>query len=221
MPIRHEADFQRRPIRSWESWVDEEIRKAQESGDFDNLPDHGKPIKLEDTPFAPEMASALRTLKNAGYAPTWMEIDRQINQGKEEMAEFLRRSAAYLDRLVEETMASSTEPGVAPAAAEPGRWLRVLRWLTFANDAVAVERPPLSLEDLVEIRARMREQYLERAAAADKKITEFHSALPRNLWHLERMRLTPEMAAKAFEAGCPPLVNGRPAELLHDVKVAT
>lgn len=51
----------------------------------------------------------------------------------------------------------------------------------------------------------MREQYLERAAAVDKKVTAFHAALPRNLWHLERMRLTPEAAAKAFDESCPPL----------------
>jgi hypothetical protein len=55
------------------------------------------------------------------------------------------------------------------------------------------------LDDLDAIRARMRDQYLERAAAIDKKITEFHSALPRNLWHLERMRLTQEAAGRTFD----------------------
>jgi hypothetical protein len=149
-----------------------------------------------------------------------MEIDRQITQGKEEMEGFLRRSAAYLSRLAEEATASSTAPGVAPADAQPGRWRRFLRWLTFADDTFAVDRPPLTLEDVVDIRTRMREQYLERAAAVDKKITEFHAALPRNLWHLERMRLTPEMAARAFEAGCPPVdigEYGRQTRLQVDV----
>src|SRR5680860_1198924 len=96
MPIRHEDDFQRRVIKSWDSWIDEAILEAQERGEFDNLPQQGKPLAIEESPFAPEMASAFRILKNAGYAPTWMEIDREITQAKAEMAEFLARSAAYL-----------------------------------------------------------------------------------------------------------------------------
>jgi hypothetical protein len=208
MPVRHEDDYQRKTIKSWDSWVEDAIQEAQRDGEFDNLPDHGKPIKLEDTPFAPEMGSALRTLKNAGYAPTWMEVDRQITQGKEELAEFLQRSAAYLERLVDEATARERVPVQPQVAAEPGRWRRFVRWLTFADETAAVEWPPLTLDDLVEIRARMREQYLERAAAVDKKITEFHAALPRNLWHLERMRLMPEMAARAFDVGCPPISIG-------------
>lgn len=55
------------------------------------------------------------------------------------------------------------------------------------------------------IRDRMRAQYLERALEIDKRVTEFHAALPRNLWHLERMRLTPEAAARTFDRACPPL----------------
>jgi hypothetical protein len=46
----------------------------------------------------------------------------------------------------------------------------------------------------------MRDHYLERAAALDKMIAEFHGALPRNLWHLERTRLTQEAAARRYDA---------------------
>jgi hypothetical protein len=32
------------PAKSWESWIDEQIREAQEAGAFDNLAGAGKPI---------------------------------------------------------------------------------------------------------------------------------------------------------------------------------
>lgn len=200
MPVRHEDDFQRKTIKTWDSWVDEAIREAQERGEFDNLPDQGKPIRLEETPFAPDMGSALRTLRNAGYAPTWMEIDREITQGKKDLDAFLQRSVLYLDSLK-----VSGAPEILDLTREPmpGRWRRFIRWLTFANDRKQESGTWAAQPDREVIRARMREQYLDRAAAIDKKITEFHAALPRNLWHLERMRLTPEMATRTFAASCP------------------
>ncbi len=206
MPIRHDGDFQRKTIKSWDSWVDDAIREAQEQGDFDNLPDHGKPIKLEDQPFAPDMASALRTLKNAGYEPAWMELDRQITRGKEELQDFLDRSVRYLQARLDEVSRADSGPESAQPVSPPGMWARIWAWLTFGDDFVPESRPAtLSIADLVTLRDRMRDQYLERAAAIDKMVTEFHAALPRNLWHLERMRLTPEAAAQTFDRARPPL----------------
>jgi hypothetical protein len=207
MPVRHEGDFQRKQIRSWDSWIDEAIQEAQERGEFDNLPDHGKPIKVEETPFAPDMNAALTTLKNAGYAPTWMELDREITKGKEDLDTFLRRSAAYLERLT-----SQLEHGDSPALPtaserQPGRWRRFIRWLTFASDTEAARPHVIEPADLAAIRDRMRDQYLERTAEVDKKVSQFHAALPRNLWHLERMRLTPEVAARKFDEALPPRVS--------------
>lgn len=201
MPVRHEGDFQRKQIQSWDSWIDEAIRDAQAQGEFDNLPDAGKPIRLEDTPFAPEMASALRTLKNAGYAPTWMEIDREITQGKEEMSVFLQRSAAYLQRKRHDILASEPQP--EPVAQRLSWWARFKRMLSFAADFEAPVTHRMTLDDLLLVRASMRTQYLQLAAEVDKKTTAFHSALPRNLWHLERMRVPVDKAAEAFDRAVP------------------
>ncbi len=204
MPVRHEGDYQRKAIRSWDSWIEEAIQEAQARGEFDNLPDAGKKIDLEETPFAPEMASALRTLKNAGYAPTWMEIDREITQGKVEMEEFLERSGAYLQKRRDEL--DSPPLQVEETSARPSLWKRFVRWISFASD---VDPSPasrrLTLDDLIMIRERMRDQYLERAAEVDKKTTAFHAALPRNLWHLERMRIPQDRAARMFDEAIPPL----------------
>ncbi len=39
------------PHKTWESFVEEQIREAQEAGEFDNLPGFGKPIPSLDQPY--------------------------------------------------------------------------------------------------------------------------------------------------------------------------
>ncbi len=206
MPIRHEEDYRRKEIRSWDSWIEEAIQEAQERGDFDNLPHHGKPVTIFETPFAPDMNAALTTLKNAGYEPTWMELDREITRLKEEMTSFLECSTAYLRKQVIDLEGRPVPTDQEGPVRPLGLWARIKRFFNIAADLDPPVTRELTLDDLVLIRARMRDQYLERAAAVDKKVTEFHSALPRNLWHLERMRVTPESASRAFDASCPPLI---------------
>jgi hypothetical protein len=133
-----------------------------------------------------------------------MEIDRQITHGREEMAEFLVRSKAYLDteraRIIEDQPKSPV-----PADVAESRWRR---WLRILRHGAPVDVTPvrtLTIEDLAMIRGRMREQYLERAAAVDKLIIGFHAALPRNLWHLERLRVPPDRAAQIFDDAIPPI----------------
>jgi hypothetical protein len=78
--------------RDWESWIDQEIREAQESGKFDNLPGRGKPIDLTPNPFARDQELAFKILKDAGYAPEWIELDKVIRLKLE------RARAAHLRR---------------------------------------------------------------------------------------------------------------------------
>jgi hypothetical protein len=183
--------------------VDDAIREAQERGEFDDLPDMGKRIQIDDQPFAPEMASALRTLKNAGYQPTWMELDKEITRDKRELEAFLDRSCEYLSARIAE-LAEPDEPEPTSGPDDAGLWARIRLWLLHGEGGVVGPGrfAPLTFDDIVAMRERMREQYLERAARIDKKIQSFHAALPRNLWHLERMRLTQEAAAKSFDDRC-------------------
>ncbi len=75
------------------SWIDLVIRKAQEQGQFDNLPGKGKPLNLEDDSLTdPEWRLANRLLKNAGFAPDWIESDRDIRLTLEQARASLRRS---------------------------------------------------------------------------------------------------------------------------------
>ena len=68
---------QRRP-GDWEKWVDQQIREAQERGEFDNLPGTGKPIDLAPNPYAQGQELSFKILKDAGFAPEWIELDKAV-----------------------------------------------------------------------------------------------------------------------------------------------
>lgn len=62
----------------WEKWVDQQIREAQERGEFDNLPGRGKPIDLTPNPHDQGQELSFKILKDAGFAPEWIELDKTI-----------------------------------------------------------------------------------------------------------------------------------------------
>jgi len=56
------------------------LAEAMERGEFDNLEGAGKPLNLENNPFAPdEMHMAYKILKDNGYAPRWIELGKEID----------------------------------------------------------------------------------------------------------------------------------------------
>ncbi len=67
-------------MKHWESLIDQKIREAMERGEFDGLPGKGKPIDTSENPFEdPEMRLAHRMLRNAGFAPSWIEERKDID----------------------------------------------------------------------------------------------------------------------------------------------
>ena len=67
-------------MKPWESLVDKKIREAMESGEFDNLAGTGQPIDLSENPFEdPDWRTAHRLLRNAGFAPSWIEERKDID----------------------------------------------------------------------------------------------------------------------------------------------
>ncbi|MCX8034287.1 MAG: DUF1992 domain-containing protein [Thermodesulfovibrio sp.] len=64
--------------------AEEKIREAIEQGVFNDLPNKGKPLKLEDYSWVPEdLRIAYKILKNAGCIPPEMEIRKEIIDLKE------------------------------------------------------------------------------------------------------------------------------------------
>jgi hypothetical protein len=76
-----------------ESLIDRLIREAQERGDFDDLPLHGRPIPVEDNPHAGDMGLAYTMLKNASVAPPWIEADKDARRLMDERDRLLERAA--------------------------------------------------------------------------------------------------------------------------------
>ncbi len=75
--------------------VDKQIREAIERGDFDNLRGHGKPLDLRRDPNVPaEWEMAFNLLKNAGFAPDWIETRKEIDREREQLFAPLNRFAA-------------------------------------------------------------------------------------------------------------------------------
>ena len=63
----------------WEPLIDRIIRESMDRGEFDNLPGSGQPIDLTENPYeAPELRTVHRLLRNAGFAPAWIEERKDI-----------------------------------------------------------------------------------------------------------------------------------------------
>jgi DnaJ homolog subfamily C member 28 len=67
-------------LKNWESLIDKTIREAMEQGEFDDLEGKGEPIDLSENPFEdPDWRTAHRMLRNAGFAPAWIEERKDID----------------------------------------------------------------------------------------------------------------------------------------------
>ncbi len=113
--------------KDWESWVDQQIREAQERGDFDNLPGTGKPLDLTPNPYAQEQELAFKVLKDAGYAPEWIELDKAIRHRLQGTRAVLRRQWEWREARLRELA------GLTDRWAEAERERAVAGW----HDAVS------------------------------------------------------------------------------------
>ncbi len=60
------------------------IQEAIENGEFDDLPNRGKPLELDDDSWLPEdIRVAYRILKNAGCIPPEVELKKEISSLRE------------------------------------------------------------------------------------------------------------------------------------------
>jgi DnaJ family protein C protein 28 len=72
---------------------EDQIRKAIEEGQFDNLPGKGKPLNLDENPLEdPELRLAHKTLHEGGYTLPWIEKGQEIDDRLEKGRQSLRRA---------------------------------------------------------------------------------------------------------------------------------
>jgi len=67
------------PGKSWESWFDEIIQRAQDEGVFQDLPGAGKPLPDLDKPYDPDWwAKQLVRREKISLLPPALELLRQV-----------------------------------------------------------------------------------------------------------------------------------------------
>ncbi len=101
-PIHRGGDGEKTAGLTWESLIERLIREAQERGEFDNLPYQGQRIPLEDDSAAGDMALGFHLLRNAGFAPPWIEIDKDVRRAlarRDVLLDRARREGRVSDRL--------------------------------------------------------------------------------------------------------------------------
>ncbi len=153
--------------------MEKAIREAQERGEFDNLPGKGRPLRWDNEHVPPEWRMAAHILKNAGFAPAWIEDDKWIRAERKALRQLL-------DSFVE--------------------WYREeLAALAGRPEAEVVER----LEELAIARDRRIVVYRERAGKLNKRIDDFNLTVPvpRLQWHRVRIDQEVEAFRRALEEG--------------------
>jgi DnaJ family protein C protein 28 len=59
--------------------VSKQIQEAMERGDFKDPPGKGKPQQRDDNPYIPPAVRMVnQMLKDNGFAPRWIEVDKEI-----------------------------------------------------------------------------------------------------------------------------------------------
>jgi DnaJ homolog subfamily C member 28 len=116
-------------MKRWESLVDQKIREAMEQGEFDDLEGKGKPLDTSENPFEdPDLRLAHRVLRNAGFAPSWIEERKDLDAEFENARRHLSRAWSVLQN----ALGTDNELGAR------ARWERALT--EFRREAAELNR---------------------------------------------------------------------------------
>jgi DnaJ family protein C protein 28 len=148
----------RRAGESWESYIDEQIRAAQERGAFDQLAGSGRPLEIDVNPMAGERALAFSLLRGQGVAPQEIEMGREIDRDRaraEQLLAELRRHRDQLRRRVVGPFASERRA----YNARVGNTLHEYEALVRASNSKALSlniiAPPPLHRGVIQVEARM------------------------------------------------------------------
>ncbi len=129
---------QPRKFNDWESWLDQIIREAQEQGKFDNLPGKGKPVDLTPNPFAGDQELAFKILKDAGYAPEWIELDKAIRGKLEQARARLAGAREQQQARIAELAGRTDDEATTERRQAQAIWKRAVA--AFEEEAAAINR---------------------------------------------------------------------------------
>ncbi len=152
------------PRRDWESYIEKQIRQAMERGEFDALPGSGKSLDLGENPYTPEdWRLAFKVLKDAGVAPEWIELDKEIRVEQRALSEWLERQVRGL-------------------GAQSANLKRLKPHEMIAAHA-----------RLIDLREKVSVQYRQRATALNELIDNFNLKAPHSNLHHARIRIEEEL----------------------------
>jgi len=100
-----------RYMSSTEDLVENQIRKAMERGEFDNLEGAGKPLLFDENPYEPpEVRMIHKILKDNDFAPYFIELGKEIDRDWEKLqndVEYFKRYTSIILSSKREKMAIS------------------------------------------------------------------------------------------------------------------
>lgn len=80
--------------------VTKQIQEAMERGDFKDLPGKGKPQQRDDNPYVPPAVRTVnQMLKDHGFAPRWIEVDKEIRAETENAEKLIENLKGRRKRL--------------------------------------------------------------------------------------------------------------------------
>ena len=147
-----------RTPRQWADLVEERLSEAFERGDFDNLETKGKPLAIDQNPYAGDRALAYSLLKNNNFAPPEIERGKEIDSDikrAEDILATLRRHRSTLGERVSHPDARRAY-NIARDAAE-ARYEALLREVNSKILSLNIVAPTLMHRRRLDIEAKMRE----------------------------------------------------------------
>ena len=138
--------------------IEEQIRAAEERGEFRNLRGMGQPLTFDTNPYAGENALGYSLLKNNGFVPGEIELSREIRQELERL-EARRKTLSQRGRdlrrrrvppFASEKRAynNAVNKALAEYEAKLGELNRKILTLNLSAPA-AMHRAPLNIEQMV------------------------------------------------------------------------
>jgi DnaJ family protein C protein 28 len=162
--LSEETKREHRTRRDWEKAVEKQIREAMERGDFDHLPGKGKPLDLDSNPFTPsDWQMAYKILKDAGMAPEWIELDKEIRRERDALMSWFSQQAEWQRK-------------------------QIANARTLPADKTIAERARLA-----SVREQTCEKFRQRANILNKMIDTFNLKAPRADLHHARIRVDKEI----------------------------
>ena len=149
---------QHRTRRQWTDLVEELLNEAHERGDFEHLEGKGKPLALDQNPYAGDRALAYSLLKNNNFAPPEIErgkeIDNDIKRAEDVLATMHRRQHALDTRIAHPDARRAYN--IARDAAEV-RYEALLREINSKILSLNIVAPSAMHRRRLDIEAKMRE----------------------------------------------------------------